>query len=160
MDETYIGGKPRKGSGGEKPKHGRGTKKVPVVGMIERNDKVKAKAIKNHKLDHKTPKALVRANVDTSNTTLITDEYRGYIGMGRIVKHEVVDHTAWYVDGQNHTNTMEGFWALLKRGIPGQYHKVTLRYIDKYITEFCYRFNNRDNECVHDLTISKALGVI
>ena len=159
MDETYIGGKPRKGSGGEPLKRGRGTKKVPVVGMIERNGKVKAKAIKNHKLDHKTLKALVRANVDTSNTTLITDEYKGYIGMGRIVNHEVVNHQAWYVDGYKHTNNMEGFWALLKRGITGQYHKVSLRYLDRYITEFCYRFNNRDNECVYDLTISKALGV-
>ena len=80
--------------------------------------------------------------------------------MGRIVKHEVVNHKIWYVDGQNHTNNMEGFWALLKRGITGQYHKVSLRYLDKYINEFCYRFNNRDNDCIYELTIEKALGVI
>ena len=157
MDETYIGGKPRKGIGGEPLKRGRGTKKIPVVGMIERNGKVKAKAIKNHKLDHKTLKALVRANVDTSNTTLITDEYRGYIGMGRIVNHEVVNHQAWYVDGYKHTNNIEGFWALLKRGITGQYHKVSLKYLDKYITEFCYRHNNRENVDLFDMTIIRGL---
>jgi len=160
MDETYIGGKPRKGSGDSEPlKRGRGTKKIPVVGMIERDGKVTAKAIKNHKLDHKTLKALVRANVDTSNTTLITDEYTGYIGMSKIVHHEVVNHSVWYVDGRNHTNNIEGFWALLKRGITGQYHKVSLRYLDKYINEFCYRHNNRENVDIYDLTIARALGV-
>lgn len=79
--------------------------------------------------------------------------------MGSIVNHEVVNHQTWYVDGYKHTNNMEGFWALLKRGITGQYHKVSLKYLDKYINEFCYRFNNRENVDIYDLTISRALGV-
>ena len=159
MDETYIGGKPRKGIARENHKRGRGTFKIPVVGMVERDGNVKAKVIHSQKLDHKTLASLVRENVDRSNTTLVTDEYRGYIGMARIVKHEVVNHQLWYVDGDKHTNTIEGFWALLKRGITGQYHKVSIKHLSKYIDEFCYRYNNRDNTELFNLTILRGLEV-
>lgn len=159
MDETYIGGKPRKGSG-EIHKRGRGTSKIPVVGMAERNGNVKAKVIHSQKLNNKTLSALVRENVDRNNTTLITDEYKGYIGMARIVKHEVVNHQRWYVDGDKHTNTIEGFWALLKRGITGQYHKVSVKYLPKYIDEFCYRYNNRGQGNIFEVTIARGVGVV
>src|SRR4030042_2821986 len=76
MDETYIGGKPRKGSG-EIHKRGRGTSKTPVVGMIERGGNVKVRVIYSHKLNNKTLSALVRENVNRTNATLITDEYKG-----------------------------------------------------------------------------------
>lgn len=159
MDETYIGGKPRKGNGKDRPKRGRGTSKTPVVGMIERGGDVKAKVIKNRKLDSKTLSSLVRANVDIGNATLITDEYKGYLGISRFMSHETVDHQVWYVDGHKHTNSIEGFWALLKRGITGQYHKVSIRHLHKYIDEFCYRYNHRDFDDLFSLTISKGLGV-
>jgi len=158
MDETYIGGKPRKGDG-QDHKRGRGTSKTPVVGMIERGGKVKAKVAKKRKLDSKSLSSIVRSNVDISNSVLITDEYKGYLGIKRFMSHEVVDHQVWYVDGFKHTNNIEGFWALLKRGIVGQYHKVSLKHLNKYIDEFCYRFNNRNNEEVFALTIQRALGV-
>jgi len=106
VDETYVGGKPRKGGGGYN-KRGRGTKKTPVVGMAERNGKFRAEVIKNKKLNSKNLKALVRRNVDINNTTLITDEYKGYIGIQMIMPHKVVDHTIWYVNGDAHTNTVE-----------------------------------------------------
>lgn len=143
-DETYIGGKPRPGSGPNK--RGRGTKKTPVVGMVERNGKIKAEVIKNRKLDSKSLKALVRRNVDTENATLITDEFKGCIGIQLTMPHKVIDHSVWYVSGDVHTNTVESFWVLLKRGIVGQYHKVSLRYLPKYIDEFCYRWNHRQDE--------------
>lgn len=158
MDETYIGGKPRKGTG-EKRKRGRGTTKTPVVGMVERDGSVRAKVIHSQKLNHKTLSSLVRENVDRSNTTLVTDEYKGYIGMARIVKHEVVNHQLWYVDGDKHTNTIEGFWALLKRGITGQYHKVSVKHLSKYIDEFCYRYNNRGCQDLFTVTISRGLAI-
>lgn len=158
MDETYIGGKPRKGNGGNRPKRGRGTSKTPVVGMVERGGDVKAKVVKNRKLDSKTLSALVRANVDTSNAILITDEYRGYLGISRFMHHETVDHQIWYVDGHKHTNTVEGFWALLKRGIVGQYHKVSIRHLHKYIDEFCYRYNHRGQDDLFAQTILRGLG--
>jgi len=161
MDETYIGGKPRKGTGPHK--RGRGTKKIPVVGMVERNKgKVKAEVIKNRKLDRKNLKSLVRKNIDTKNSTLFTDEFRGYLGIKTMMPHKVVDHTKWYVDGDIHTNTIESFWALLKRGIVGQYHKVSLRYLPRYIDEFSYRWNNREmnKDALFFSTLKKGLEVI
>lgn len=156
MDETYIGGKPRPGTGPHKK--GRGTSKTPVVGMAERKGKIKAEVIKNRKLDSKKLTSLVRKNVDTKNATLMTDEYKGYIGIKTIMPHKVVDHTLWYVSGDVHTNTVESFWALLKRGIVGQYHKVSLNYLPKYIDEFSYRWNHRQNENLWATTLSKAVG--
>jgi len=158
MDETYIGGKPRKGNG-QINKRGRGTRKTPVVGIIEREGMVTASPAKNGQLTTKNLADLVRRNVDTNNATLITDEFTGYIGIRRILPHEIVDHSKWYVDGFRHTNNIESFWALLKRGIVGQYHKVSLHYLPRYIDEFCYRHNYRKHTDLFSLTISRGLGV-
>ena len=156
-DETYIGGKPRKGTGPHKP--GPGTKKIPVVGMIERKGKIKAEVVKNKNLNNRKLKSLIRRNVDITSTTLITDEYKAYIGIRKIMPHKIIDHTIWYVDGDIHTNTIDSFWALLKRGIVGQFHKVSLLYLPRYIDEFCYRYNHRFNDDLFNLTIRKALEV-
>ncbi|WAC06928.1 MAG: IS1595 family transposase [Thermodesulfobacteriota bacterium] len=157
MDETYIGGKPRKGSGPHK--RGRGTQKIPVVGMVEREGSIKAEVVKNRKLDSKSLSSLVRRNIDTKNATLFTDEFKGYLGIKKFMLHQVVDHTVWYVSGDAHTNTIESFWALLKRGIVGQYHKVSLRHLARYIDEFSYRWNHRKDENLFGLTLQKSLGV-
>lgn len=161
-DETYIGGKPRKGNttkgGGNK--RGRGTKKIPVVGIVERDKgkgRVRAEVFKNKPLSKKNLNALVRRSVDINNATLYTDEYKGYIGIKKFMPHATVDHSVWYVDGKVHTNTIESFWALLKRGIVGQYHKVSLRYLAKYIDEFSYRWNHRDSENLFSLTLQRAV---
>ncbi|MGB8993535.1 MAG: IS1595 family transposase [Desulfobaccales bacterium] len=159
MDEAYIGGKPRKGDSGDKPKRGRGTKKTPVVGMIERGGKVRAKVMKKGSLTAKKLTSLVRRNVDIANATLITDEYKGYLGIKHIMPHKTIDHSFWYVNGDIHTNNIESFWAILKRGIVGQYHKVSLRYLPKYIDEFSYRFNNRHHDDLFGQTINRAVGV-
>jgi len=92
MDETYIGGKPRKGSG-QHHRRGRGTKKTPVVGIIERGGRVTASPAKNGQLTTKNLADLVRRNIDTNNATLITDEFTGYMGMRRILPHAIVDHS-------------------------------------------------------------------
>ncbi len=157
MDETYIGGKPRKGTSKD-IKRGRGTSKTPVVGMVERGGDIVAKAVKRGELTSRKLSMLVRENVDVDNALLITDEYRGYVGISRILPHETVNHQVWYVDGFRHTNSVESFWALLKRGIVGQYHKVSIRHLPKYITEFCFRHNNRDIDNLFDVTIGKGLG--
>ena len=160
MDESYVGGKPRKGDNdGEPPKRGRGTKKTPVVGMIERGGNVKAQVVKKGELTANKLSALVRKNVNTSNTILMTDEYKGYLRMSTFIEHQTINHQQWYVDGDIHTNNIESFWAILKRGIIGQFHKVSLHRLPKYIDEFCFRFNNRKNPEVFNLVISKALEV-
>ncbi|HQG38972.1 MAG TPA: transposase, partial [Chitinophagales bacterium] len=89
---------------------------------------------------------------------LITDEYGGYFGIKSFMPHKVIEHKVWYVNGDAHTNNIESFWALLKRGIVGQYHKVSLRYLPKYIDEFCYRHNNRKSEDIFGLTLQRAMG--
>ena len=158
-DETYIGGKPRKGAPGPKPKRGRGTKKIPVFGMVERNGNIKARIVRKDQLQARKLQNLVRRNVDITNTTLITDEFKGYIRIKQMMPHKTINHNVWYVDGDIHTNTIDSFWALLKRGIVGQYHKVSLRYLPRYITEFCYRHNYRKHHDLFNFTIQKGLGV-
>lgn len=158
-DETFIGGKPRKGNTpkGSGNKRGRGTKKTPVVGLAERNGKVKAQVFRNKSLNIKNLNALVRRNVNINNATLYTDEYKGYLGIKKFMPHETVDHTVWYVNGNVSTNTIESFWALLKRGVVGQYHKVSDRYLPKYIDEFSYRWNHRGHDDLFGLTLKRAV---
>ena len=164
MDEAYVGGKPRKGNkrDDDKPStRGRGTKKAPVLGAVERGGNVTAKAVAKDKMKGKHMRAFVRDRVDTKAARLITDEYKGYYGMQRVLPHDVIKHAKWYVDGPIHTNTIEGFWALLKRGIFGQFHSVSRRHLQRYVDEFCYRYNMRkaDSGAVFDLTINRGLGV-
>jgi len=166
MDESYIGGKRRKGNIGSGGEHGgniatrgRGTKKTPVVGMVERGGRIKAQVVKRADLRAKKLAALVRRNVDTENAVLFTDEYAGYLHIKRFMEHRTVNHARWYVaDDGTHTNTIESFWALLKRGIVGQYHKVSLRHLPSYIDEFSYRHNYRKTPDLFDRTIARAVG--
>jgi len=169
MDETYIGGKPRKGNigssgqaGGNKSQRGRGTKKTPVVGMLERGGRVRTQVVKKGDLTAKKLAALVRQNVDTENAILHTDEYQGYIRIKKFMEYRVVNHAREYVapDG-THINALEGFWALVKRGIVGQYHHVTVRYLAKYLDEFGYRFDRREmnREHLFGVTLERAVGV-
>ena len=163
MDETYVGGKPRKEAKKDKDDddkgnpRGRATKKECVVGMIERNGKVKASNVKKGTLKAKDLKELMRANIDTSNTTLITDEYRGYMTMCRIISHLQINHSEAYANGMIHTNSIESFWAILKRGIIGQFHKVSKQYLNAYIDEFCWRFNERKNPDAFDKLVGNML---
>jgi len=164
MDECYIGGKPRKTKkrkDDDKPKRGRGTKKTPVVGMIKREGNVKAKVIKRKKgsLGVKNMARLVRENIDTANAILMTDDYIGYDRIDLFMPHERICHAYEYVRGNVHTNTIESFWAILKRGIVGQFHKVSIKHLSKYLDEFCYRFNNRNNDAVFEETLARAMGV-
>ena len=161
-DETYIGGKPRKGSNknGDKNKRGRGTKKTPVVGVVARNGNVKAEVFKSKPLTAKNLKMLVRKHVDVENATLFTDEFKGYLGIKSMMPHKTIDHKVWYVDGEIHTNTIESFWALLKRGIIGQYHKVSIKHLSRYIDEFTYRWNNRKCNDLFTTTLNRAVGGI
>ncbi len=84
-----------------------------------------------------------------------------YQGISQRFEHSVVLHGhGQYVQGEVHTNTLEGFWALLKRGIVGQYHKVSIKHLNSYIDEFCFRYNNRHNESVFELTLQRAVGAV
>lgn len=159
-DETYVGGKPRKGSdkGPSGSKRGRGTSKVPVIGIVERGGNVTAKVAKD--LKAKTLSSFIRGKVQIEGTTVMTDEFSGYCRLRYFVNHETINHQEAYVCGNIHTNSIESFWAILKRGIIGQYHKVSARHLGKYVDEFCYRYNHRKNTEVFNHTIGKAVGVM
>ncbi len=144
-DETYIGGKNKNRHSYKKVENsqGRSSKdKTPVVGMVEREGKLNAKAVENVK--HETLSREIINNVKES-AKLYTDEWLGYKGLERIYDHSIVKHNqSQYVVGRIHTNTIEGFWSLLKRGIVGIYHFTSKKHLQKYVDEFVFRYNTRN----------------
>ncbi len=148
VDETYIGGKAKnkhKGKGGRGDWGGRGTvKKSIVVGAVKRKGNVVAKVIDSTDAD--TLDAFVRETVSTKVSLISTDEWKAYRKLGLDYPHGVVRHSQdEYVNGAIHTNTIEGFWSIVKRGIVGTFHKVSRKYLPLYVNEFEFRYNNRNN---------------
>lgn len=68
-----------------------------------------------------------------------------------------IDHQSMYADGDIHTNNIESFWATLKRGVYGIYHHISVKYMQRYVDEFCFRYNNRDNKNVFDLVLKQSV---
>ena len=139
VDETYVGGKPRYPGKG---KRGRGTAKTPVLGIVERGGDVRFEVM--DRVTAATLEHAVAEHVDT-DSRLITDELNAYIRVGRHYrKHDRIKHKdRQYVRGDVHTNTVEGTFALLKRGIYGTYHSVSKKHLHRYLGEFAFRYNRR-----------------
>jgi len=138
VDETYIGGK-RTG------KRGRGAEgKSIVAGAVERKGKVSAVKVPNVK--GITLRNVIRERVIPSST-IYTDELKSYNGVKKMgYQHKRVHHAAKiYVVGDSHTNTLEGFWSLLKRGVSGVYHAVSDKYLQSYLNEYTFRYNHRED---------------
>ncbi|WP_426585285.1 IS1595 family transposase [Mucilaginibacter sp. R-33] len=143
-DETYIGGKP-----GNMHKHKqeaiekRGTQnKIGVIGAIERGGKVKLSVIDN--TDHANVIPFLVKSVH-QGTKLMTDEHVSYNTMNRVFEHQTIKHMLKeYVRGEVHTNTIENFWSLLKRGVYGTYHYISPKHVAQYLEEFAFRFNSRE----------------
>ena len=162
MDETYVGGKPRKGNGprtGPRSKRGRGTEKMPVVGIVERNGRAIAKRFEKHTLSISNLTRFYKSVVDASNAIVITDEYTGYLGLKGITEHHAVNHQREYVVGETHTNTIEGFWSLIKRAWYGQHHHYSDKWANHYISETAYKYNNRGNPDVFSDLTRHMVGV-
>lgn len=144
VDETYVGGKPRKKHGKPKSKRGRGTKKTPVLALVERGGKVRSKPIE--RVNAKTLKAAIKETVDSSST-IMTDEWKGYRDIGKDFKggHKTVNHGAAEFVGADgvSTNEVESYFALLKRGIVGSFHHVSKQHLPRYCDEFSFRWNYR-----------------
>ena len=145
VDETFIGGKEKNKHASQRKHVGTGgAGKVAVIGAIARKGMVVAKVVEN--TNTATLDAFVRETVSQKVRLLATDEHTGYRLLGRDMNHRVVRHGAGeYVVGTTHTNTIEGFWSLFKRGIVGSYHKINKEYLPLYLNEFSWRFNNRKN---------------
>jgi transposase-like protein len=170
IDETYVGGKPRPNTvrlddaGNQiKPKRGRGTNKTPVVGIIDRdNKKVHAKvALPNEAGKSLSGKQLldILNEVAKKGTTVMTDEFRSYNILDKNgFIHFKVDHSSkQYSNGDVHTNGIESFWATFKRGVYGIYHSISVKYLQHYVNEFCWRYNNRRNPKMFDLLLVKTI---
>lgn len=146
IDESYFGGLERNKHKSKRIKgtQGRSSKtKAPVLGIIERKGKIIAKPIPNTRCETIQP---IMLNTVKFGSILFTDEWHGYRGLGRLYEHRTVNHgNREYVRGIVHTNTVEGFWSLFKRGIIGIYHSVSHKHIERYCDEFTFRYNTIDN---------------
>ncbi|MDE0166009.1 MAG: IS1595 family transposase [Bryobacterales bacterium] len=146
-DETYIGGRPRKGNKrkDDKPRpRGRGTDKTPVIGVVERGGKVVAQVA--NKVNGKRILKFVKSAVDPTGSLLITDEFKAYRAVRPLMSHAVIKHRKQYVDGLTHTNTIEGFWSLLKRAWYGSHHHYGDRFMPLYVAEACWKYNHRKSD--------------
>ncbi|MCW5898280.1 MAG: IS1595 family transposase [Flavobacteriales bacterium] len=190
MDETFVGGKPRKPNlvrmtAGQRVamnqrvkdakadgfdlrplrgnparvatnvKRGRGTKKVPVVGIVQRDGTVVAQVMRS--LTAKNLRAMVERHVATEDALLITDNYSGYSRLDRIIDHIKIDHARAYSYKGVNTNTIESFWALMKRGIVGQYHQVSPKHLPRYVCEFAFKYNNRHHDDMFETLVENAI---
>jgi transposase-like protein len=146
-DETFIGGKSRNMHKSKRVRRITGTggkDKAAVMGILERSSKESASKVRTAVIPNRRKKALqaeVRSHVE-AGSALYTDALQSYNGLDEF-EHQVVDHAVKYADGHVHTNGLENFWSLLKRGIGGTYVSVEPFHLFRYLDEQAFRFNNR-----------------
>jgi len=143
VDETFIGGKARNmhphkralkitGTGGKD--------KVPVMGILERGGEIRTAVVANRK--KKSLQKEIKKHVQ-AGAALYSDALQSYEGLDQEYAHKVIDHAVAYVNGKVHTNGLENFWSLLKRGLKGTYVSVEPFHLFRYLDEQTFRFNNR-----------------
>jgi transposase-like protein len=159
VDETFVGGKAKNrhwdkrgdGTGGTG-----GAGKAIVVGAVRRKGNVIARVIDN--VQASTLTEFVRETVSNRVSLLCTDKWVGYKHLNKeFPQHATVDHARGeYVVGAVHTQTVEGFWSLIKRGMVGTFHKVSRKYLPLYVAEFQFRYNNRLNADIFGAAIKEC----
>ncbi len=148
VDETWVGGKAynkhgRRSGGG---RGGKGSGKIPVIGAVERKGNVVARVLAS--VTKKAAETFIRETVSNKVSLIATDDAGIYKKLAKKtgLPHNSVNHEAGeYVVGAVHTNTIEGFWSIFKRGIMGSFHKVSAKYLPLYVAEFQFRYNHRNN---------------
>jgi transposase-like protein len=159
VDETFVGGLAKNRHVGDRFKGGGtgglGSGKTPIVGAISRKGKVVARVVES--VDGATLKSFVREVVSEKVSLLATDQWVGYRGLSAQYPHQTVDHAkGQYVVGTVHTQNIEGFWSLLKRGVIGTYHKMSDTYMPLYVNEFEFRHNHRGDPDFFDVIIASC----
>jgi hypothetical protein len=157
VDETFVGGLAKnkhwdkRGKGGGTG--GIGSGKTPIVGAVSRKGNIIARVIEN--LKSSTLQEFVREAVSDKVSLLCTDQWVGYKGLNKDFPHATVDHAkGQYVVGAVHTQTIEGFWSIFKRGVMGTFHKMSAKYMPLYVAEFQFRYNNRENRDIFGTAIN------
>jgi transposase-like protein/IS1 family transposase len=155
VDETFVGGLAKnrhwdkRGGGGATG----GSGKSIVAGAVSRKGNVVARVIADVRAA--TLETFVRESVSTKVSLLCTDKWVGYKHLDREFPHETIDHNiGQYVCGAVHTQTIEGFWSIFKRGVIGTFHKVSAKYLPLYVAEFQFRYNNRLNANIFGAAVS------
>lgn len=140
IDEMYVGGS-RKNGKGRKP----AGPKVPVLGMVERGGRVSAYVVADKSALTLYPQ--IRKTVSTS-AQVFTDEHPAYVALDKsgFVHNSIRHNEGIYVNGNVHTQTIENFWSLVKRGISGVYHAVSAKHLQGYLNEYVWRYNHRDDD--------------
>src|SRR5438094_23352 len=161
VDETFIGGKARNMHIAQRKRRitGTGTKdKVAVMGILERGGEVRTVVVDNRK--KQTLQAEVKEHVE-AGAALYSDDLKSYDGLEGEYAHQVINHAVSYVEGAVHTNTLENFWSLLKRGLHGTYVSVEPFHLFRYLDEQAFRYNHRKELNDGDrfsLVISQIVG--
>jgi len=159
-DETFIGGKARNMHVGKRQRRITGTggkDKTAVMGILERGGEVRTVVVGSRR------KAVLQTEVKKyveAGAALYTDALLSYEGLAGEYAHQVIDHATQYVDGRVHTNGLENFWSLLKRGISGTYVSVEPFHLFRYLDEQTFRYNNRKEETADrfKLALSQIVG--
>jgi hypothetical protein len=154
VDETYIGGKEKNKHANKRTSASGGMNKMTVVGAIARKGNVVCQLVQL--ADTKTLEAFIDMAVDRKVDVIATDDAGGYRRLRAAgYNHGTVRHMRGeYVRGVIHTNSIESFWSLLKRGVVGTYHSMSRKYLPLYLNEFMFRFNNRHNEDIFSLAVA------
>ena len=160
VDETYFGGERKNMHAWQRKQlKGRGTSgKAPVIGAKDRvTGRIRVQRIQD--VNTENLEGFVSDAVK-DGATVYTDEHVGYRNLGRRYHHEAVRHSVKeYVDGQAHTNGIESFWSMLKRGYQGVYHKMSFEHLHRYAVEFAGRHNVRDLDTIEQMVATANLMV-
>ena len=162
VDETFVGGKAKNMHAKERAekitgKGGLANKQI-VLGAIQRGGGVRL--VVEKRTDRATLHRFIKAALDDSTEAIMTDSWPPYAGCGdENTRHETVDHKQGeYVRGECHTNTVESVWSLFKRSIVGSYHQISAKHLDRYLDEFEFRFNNRNNPYLFRDTLLRLIA--
>lgn len=153
VDESWVGGK-RRGVG-----KGKYVDKTMVMAAVARGGEVRFEAMPNKARTHKTVKGFIDKHVHDEATHIYTDEFPGYKHLQDAnTIHRTVSHAQEWVNGDVHTNTVEGVWSLMKRSIIGSYHKLSVKHLPAYLDEMAFRYNNRENNFLFRDTLLRLIA--